>query len=245
LRVELRGQVAVVTGGAVRIGRALALALAGEGVNLCLHYGSSRAAADETAAEIRARGVDVTTVQADLSRPGEAAGRIVAHAVQHFGRVDILVNSAAIFEPGMLADTTEEQFDRHFAVNLKAPLCLCREFAATRTAGARGHIVNVADWRGVRPIPGHLAYTLTKSALVTLTKTLAQELAPEVQVNAIAPGAILPPPHEGEAYLQRLAQQIPLRRSGTPDDVAAAAIFLLRSDFVTGEVVHVTGGEDL
>ncbi len=243
--MELRGKVAIVTGGAVRIGRALSLALAREGIGVCLHYGSSRDAADQTLAEIRALGVDATAVQADLLQARGAAESVVRHAVEHFGRLDILVNSAAIFEPGSLNETTEEQWERHFAINLKAPMFLCREFASWRTAGERGHILNIADWRGERPVPGHLAYTLTKSGIVTLTRILAQELAPDVQVNAIAPGAILPPPGKEDDHLARLARSIPLRRTGSTEELTAAALFLLRSDFLTGEVVHVTGGEHL
>lgn len=241
----LTGTSAIVTGGAVRIGRALALRLAGEGVNVCLHYGRSATEAEATAAAIAAAGVRVTCVQADLSDPLPAARRIVEHAVRTFGRVDVLLNNAAIFEPQTLATLDDAAWDRHFDVNLKAPAFLCREFAAQLPADDRGHIVNIADWRATRPRPGHLAYSLTKCGLVCLTEILAQELAPRIQVNAIAPGAILPPPGRDDAYLQRLARDIPLRRTGSPDDVADALVFLLKSEFITGEVLHVTGGEGL
>lgn len=243
--VELRGKTAIVTGGAVRVGRALALALAGEGVNLCLHYGSSRESAEKTAAEIRGLGVKAALVQADLSRSAAAAKTIVDAASAQFGHADILLNSAAIFESGSLAETSEDSWERHFAINLKAPVFLCREFASRIAAGHRGHIISIADWRATRPQPGHLAYTLTKSGIVTMTKILAQELAPEIQVNAVAPGAILPPPGKDDAHLDRIAAQIPLKRPGSPEAIADAVRFLLRSDFVTGEVLHVTGGEEL
>jgi len=170
--------------------------------------------------------------------------------------VDILVNSAAIFEPGKWDDTTEANWDRHFAINLKSPFFLSQTFARVaghpRVAGqshwpsARaGHIVNIADWRGVRPGTGHVAYTLTKAALIAMTKSLALALAPNIQVNAIAPGMILPPPGKDQSYLQRQAGQIPAQRVGSPQEIAKALLFLLRSDFVTGELVFVTGGQHL
>jgi pteridine reductase len=130
-------------------------------------------------------------------------------------------------------------------VNLKAPAFLCREFAARHQAGQPAAIVNIADWRGLRPVPGHFSYTLTKAGLVALTQLLALELAPDIRVNAVAPGAILPPPGAGSDVLQRLAQQVPLKRHGGPADITEAILYLLRADFVTGEVLCVTGGEHL
>jgi len=234
-----------VTGGAVRIGRAISLALADAGAAIVVHSSHSDAQARETVEEIVSRGGRAAAVSADFSDPVPAARTVMQAAIDRFGRVDVLVNSAAVFAPGTLASMSEADWDRHFAINLKAPCFLCREFAARRTPGESANIVNIVDWRGLRPAPGHLAYTLTKSALVALTEILAQELAPEIRVNAVAPGAILPPAGAGQDYLRRLAQQVPLRRSGSVDDVTSAVLFLLRSDFITGEVLRVTGGEDL
>jgi pteridine reductase len=255
--MELDGKVAIVTGGAVRLGRALALALAEQGARLVIHYGSSAGPAQETVTEIKAMGSDALAVQADFSQSGQAPS-IVERAVAHFGQVDILVNSAAIFEPGKWHDTTEANWDRHFAINLKSPFFLSQAFAQhvgperARVAGqshwpsARtGHIVNIADWRGVRPGIGHVAYTLTKAALIAMTKSLALALAPNIQVNAIAPGMILPPPGKDQSYLERQAGQIPAQRVGSPQEIAKALLFLLRSDFVTGELIFVTGGQHL
>ena len=163
----------------------------------------------------------------------------------NFGQVDILVNSAAIFEAGNWDDTTEANWDRHFAVNLKSPFFLSQAFAKHVGRERPGHIVNIADWRGVRPGTGHMAYTLTKAALIAMTKSLALALAPNIQVNAIAPGLILPPPDKDESYLQRRAGRIPVRRTGSPDEIAKTLIFLLQSDVVTGELIFVTGGEHL
>jgi len=242
--MELNGKVAIVTGGAVRLGKALALALAKQGARLVIHYGSSAGPAQETVTEIKAMGSDALAIQADLSQSGEAPS-IVERAVAHFGQVDILVNSAAIFEPGNWDDTTEANWDQHFAINLKSPFFLSQAFAKHVGREQAGHIVNIADWRGVRPGTGHVAYTLTKAALIAMTKSLALALAPNIQVNAIAPGMILPPPGEDQSYLERKAGKIPAQRVGSPQEIAKALLFLLRSDFVTGELIFVTGGQHL
>lgn len=242
--MELHGKAAIVTGGAVRLGGALALALGAEGVRVGVHYGSSAGPAEAVVGQIKAMGSDAVAIQADLSRPAEA-GSIVERATAHFGRVDILVNSAAIFEPGNWDDTTEANWDRHFAINLKSPFFLSQAFAAQVGSERTGHIINIADWRGARPGADHLAYTLTKAAIIAMTRSLALALAPNIQVNAIAPGLILPPPGQDQAYLERKASQVPARRVGSPQEIARAMVFLLRSDFVTGDLVFVTGGEHL
>ena len=242
--MELNGKVAIVTGGAVRLGKALALALAEHSVRLAIHYGSSAGPAQGTVAELKAMGSDALAIQADLSQSGQAPS-IVERAVAHFGQVDILVNSAAIFEPGNWDDTTEANWDRHFAINLKSPFFLSQAFAAHVGPERAGHIVNIADWRGVRPGTDHVAYTLTKAALIAMTKSLALAQAPHNQVHAIAPGMILPPPGEDQSYLERKAGKIPVQRVGSPEEIAKALVFLLRSDFVTGDLIFVTGGEHL
>ena len=242
--MELDGKVAIVTGGAVRLGKALALALAEHGARLVIHYGSSAGPAQETVTEIKAMGSEALAIQADLSQSGQAAS-IVERAVAHFGQVDILVNSAAIFEPGNWDDTTEANWDRHFAINLKSPFFLSQAFAKHVGREGAGHIVNITDWRGVRPGTGHVAYTLTKAGLIAMTKSLALALAPNIQVNAIAPGMILPPPGEDQSYLERKAGKIPAQRVGSPEGIAKTLLFLLRSDFVTGELIFVTGGQHL
>lgn len=241
----LRGRTAIVTGGAVRVGRALAERLAQAGMHVCIQFLSSRNEADETVAKLQSAGVRATSVQADFRNAPHAAERVVEHAVSSLGGVDVLVNSAAIFEPGTLSDTDLENWDRHLDINLKAPALLCREFAKRLTPEQTGHIVNLVDWRGLRPGVGHLAYTVSKSGLASLTRVLAQELAPRIQVNAIAPGAVLPAPGDSPERFAAIGQQTPLRRTGQPDDVADALIYLLRSDFVTGEILHVTGGQQL
>jgi len=242
--MKLAGRVAIVTGGAVRLGKALVLALAEQGVRVIVHYAHSAGPAQETVSTVERLGSEAVAVQADLSQFGAAQG-VIRQAVDAFGQVDILVNSAAIFEPGRWDDTTEANWDRHFAINLKSPFFLSQAFGQQLDEGQRGHIVNIADWRAVRPGADHVAYTLTKAGLVAMTKSLALALAPQIQVNAIAPGLILPPPDADESFVERKAAHIPVRRPGSPDEVARTLLFLLRSDFVTGEMVFVTGGEHL
>ena len=245
--MELQNQVAVVTGGAVRIGRETSLALSRTGMRVCLHYGSSAEDAERTAAEIRSAGGEVAVVQADLSDPATAANAVVSAAIDAFGQVDVLINNASIFESERLDELTIESWERHQRINLAAPAFLCKEVAKAITTrqGAEGAIINIVDWRALRPQPGHLSYTLSKAGLVCLTQLLAQELAPSVRVNAIAPGAILPPPDAGPDYEPRMKSLIPLERLGHPRDVAEAVLYLLRSDFITGETIHLTGGQQL
>ena len=242
--MQLSGKVAVVTGGAVRLGRALALALAEEGALLTIHYNSSTGPALAMVQQLKESGTEALAVQADLSEAARASA-IIDTTVAHFGQVDILVNSAAVFGPGGWADTTEATWDRHFAINLKAPFFLSQAFATHIGRSRPGHVINIADWRGARPGTDHVAYTLAKSGLIAMTKSLAQALAPNIQVNAIAPGLILPPPGADQARLEDVARGIPARRVGSPQDVAKAMVYLLESDFVTGDLVFVTGGQHL
>lgn len=249
--MDLRGRVGLVTGGAVRLGKAIALGLARAGAEVAITYSSSADAAEETVSEIRALGQRALAVQADFSGDFRSDA-LVTKVVGELGRLDVLVNSAAIFEPGNWDDTTEDSWDRHFAINLKAPFFLSQAFGryikgpeAEGETGRHAHIVNIADWRAVRPGTDHVAYTLAKSGLVTMTQSLALALAPEIQVNAVAPGIILPPPGAGAAFIERKAALIPARRVGSPAEVVKAVLYLLDSDFVTGDMIYVTGGEHL
>lgn len=242
---SLRGKVALVTGGAVRVGRAIALALADAGCDLFIHYGRSQGPAEQTRADAEARGVRAAIYSANLA-DAAAAQSVLPAAVQELGRVDVLVNSAAVFLEGGLADTSLEAWDKQFAINLRAPFLLSRALAQQTPVEGTAQIVNVTDARVFRPGADHFAYRLTKSALVTMTETLALDLAPRIRVNAVALGAILPPPGEDEAYLQALAEeQVPLRRAGSADIVAANVLHLLRQDFVTGVTLKLDGGQFL
>lgn len=243
--MKLENRVVLVTGGAVRLGRAIALGLAEAGADIAITYNSSEGPSRLVAAEIRDLGREAAVIQADFSRSQDMS-RLVDEIVAHYGHLDVLINNAAIFEPGRWNSTDEENWDRHFDINLKAPFFLTQAFArAAKDHGYRGHIVNIADWRGVRPGADHVAYTLTKVALVGLTKSMALALAPEVQVNAIAPGLILPPPGADDDFLARKALEIPLGRHGSAEEIVRTVRYLVGSDFVTGELIYVTGGEHL
>lgn len=241
--MELNGKVAVITGAAVRIGRSMALALASAGVDICIHYRSSKQAAEQTCSEIKALGRNAVAISADLLDSHQAAESIITDTIAALGRVDILINSASVFENKNLRTSSEEDWDSHLDINLKAPYFLCQMFAKSLQEGHSGHIINLVDWRALRAGIEHLPYRISKAGLVTLTECLALELAPEIQVNAIAPGAILPPPDRDAAYLEKRAAKIPLKRVGSPQDICDALLYLLRSDFVTGEVLSVSGGE--
>jgi NAD(P)-dependent dehydrogenase (short-subunit alcohol dehydrogenase family) len=223
----------------------MAMALAEAGANVAVHYNSSEGPAKEVAAEIQKLGRRTMLVQADLSDPLAAATQIFKKANEELGAIDVLINSAAIFEQSDLLSTTEDQWDRHHTINLKAPFFVSQAFVRQLPDEGKGHIINIVDWRGTRPPADYIAYTPTKVALVGLTESLAQSLAPRVQVNAIAPGAILPGPTETEEHFEARRHEIPMRRIGEPSFISDAMLYLLRSDFVTGQVIHVTGGEGL
>ena len=245
MAVRLAGKNALVTGAGVRLGRALARALADCGAGVCVHYCHSAAQAEQTVVQIRKQGGRAEAVQADLQQGQSASHSLIASAKERLGSVDVLVNSAAIFEPSLLDSIDESSFDRHMQLNLKAPLFLSQAFLKQLAPDRQGQIVNIVDWRALKPPTGHLSYTISKAGLVALTKLLARELAPRVRVNAIAPGAILPPAGAGPDYERRIVERIPLGRMGRVEEIAVALLYLLENDFVTGEVLCVTGGEEL
>jgi pteridine reductase len=242
--MQLRGKVALVTGGAVRLGRAITLSLAEQGAHLVIHYHSSDNAAHQLVDQLVAKGTEALLLQADLGQPGQPEW-IIDHALGCFGQLDILINNAALFESGNWDSTTESSWDQHFAVNLKAPFFLSQALARHVGERGRAHIISIADWRGVRPGADHVAYTLTKAALIALTKSLALALAPRIQVNAVAPGIILPPPSTPASVVERWQRRIPAQEIGSPSEISEAVIYLLHSDYVTGELLYVTGGEHL
>lgn len=241
--MELPGTCALVTGGARRVGAAIALGLAEAGCDLVLHYGSSYAEAAQTAAAAEARGVRVTTVGADLADPDSA--RRVVEAAGELAPVRVLVNSAAVFPDDDLAGITPAGWDRTLAVNLRAPAFLIQAFAAALPEGLEGAVVNVTDWRTARPYRDHFSYTVAKGGLDTLTRAAAEALVPRIRVNAVALGAILPPPGQGSDYLKALAREIPAGRPGGTDPVVAAVLALLANPFITGEILRVDGGAHL
>lgn len=245
------------TGAGRRLGRAIALALGRAGCDVAVHYRSSRAAAEATVAELRALGRDAEALGADLTKPADIDA-LFADLASRFGGLDILVNSAASFERAALADIGWEDWDRVLAINARAPLlCLQRSlplFAARarrpgRQDGARAPaaVINLGDLSGQTPWRGYAHHGASKAALLHLTRCAARELAPEVRVNALVPGPILPPPgeEEGDPAWEARGQRLPLGRTGRPEEVADAVLFLARCEFVTGVALLVDGGEHL
>ena len=239
--MKLSGRTALVTGAARRIGRAISLALAERGVNLVLHARNSVNEAEALAGEVRALGVRAWIVAADLAGARQVDS-LFARALEAAGHVDFLINNASIFEPATLAGFSFEELAENVQVNAFAPLQLARAFAAQGRAGA---VVNILDTRVTVYDREHIPYHLSKRMLLSLTSMMALEYAPGVRVNAVAPGLILPPAGEDRSYLERLASSNPLKRIGSTEDVTRAVLFLLESDFVTGEVVFVDGGYHL
>jgi NAD(P)-dependent dehydrogenase (short-subunit alcohol dehydrogenase family) len=241
---DLSGKTVLVTGAARRVGRALALSLARAGADVIIHYGSSGDEAESARAEIEALGRRAFLLQADLADPSQAAG-LVARATECAKRAGLfaLVNSAAIFEPLDWDQTTLEDWNRHLTVNLTAPFLLSQAFARALAAGEAGRIVNILDWRALRPGADHLPYTISKSALAALTRSLAVALAPRITVNGLALGAVLPPSDGGGADV---LADVPARRWAELDEVGQALVFLLAGPaYVTGEILHVDGGRHL
>jgi len=243
--MELSGKTAIVTGGAIRIGREICRRLAREGMNICLQFRSSEEEARAAVAGFQAMGIKATAVQADFSSPIEAARTVINSAMEAHGEISLLVNNASIFETGSVLGTTETDWDRQHTINHKAPFFLTQEFIRRRKSELEGAVVNIVDWRGTHPVPGHLAYTLSKAGLVAQTKILAQELGPLVRVNAIAPGPMLRPESESREAFTARGQLNPLKRIGTATDIADAVHFAATAPFLTGEIIHVTGGEQL
>jgi pteridine reductase len=237
----LEGRVALVTGAGRRLGRALARALAGRGMALGLHYHTSSEGAEELRDTIRREGGRASCFPGDLRDPAVARG-LADRVVAEFGQLDVLVNSAAVMHHLTFEETTPQQWDDILNLNLRSAF-FCTQGAAKPLRRAGGKVVNLADLAGLEPWPGFAAHSISKAGVVMLTRVLARSLAPEVTVNAIAPGAVLVPEDYGAEERERLARAAPLGRLGSPDDVVAALLYLLEGgDFVTGEVLVVDGG---
>ena len=239
---SLKGKVALITGASKRIGRALAIALAEEGVNIIAH--DHRALETETikvCGEVEDCGAKSWKVIADLEKP-EDYEPLLARALQTAGSLDILINNASIFSPGTLMDIGYSDLIHHLHVNAWTPFVLSREFARLVR---RGTIINILDTKIAGYDREHAAYILSKHMLSIITRMCAMEFAPAVRVNAVAPGLILPPAGKDESYLDRLAEKVPLRKHGGPADIAEAVIYLIKSDFVTGQTIYVDGGRHL
>jgi NAD(P)-dependent dehydrogenase (short-subunit alcohol dehydrogenase family) len=235
---------ALVTGAGKRIGRAIALGLAAEGWAVAVHYGASKKEADAVVSEIAARGGKAVALPADLAREDQVAP-LVGKAEAALGPLGCLVNCASIFENELALDVTRDSWDRHFAINLRAPFVLCQEFARRLPSDRTGCIVNILDERVWSLTPYFFSYTLSKSALWTMTQTLAMALAPRIRVNGIGPGPALPSPRQTDAQFQRQAGLMPLGRGTTPAEIADAVKFILAAPALTGQMIALDGGQHL
>lgn len=237
--------VALITGAARRIGATIARRLHAAGYDTALHCRRSRAELDALIIELeRLRGASTLALQADLADVAQLAP-IVNATIDRFGRLDALVNNASAFYPTPVADATPAQWDELFGANARAPFFLAQA-AAPHLDRRAGAIVNIVDIYAEQPLASHPIYSMSKAALAAMTKALARDLAPDIRVNGVAPGAILwPDAGKSEAAQQSLIEQTPLKRTGSPDDIASAVLWLLEAPFVTGEIVRVDGGRHL
>jgi NAD(P)-dependent dehydrogenase (short-subunit alcohol dehydrogenase family) len=235
---------ALVTGGAVRLGRAIALALAGAGFDVAIHCNANRAAAEATAAEARALGVRAAVLQADLMQEAQTAA-LLAAAAESVGPLGVLVNNASTFERDEWHDATRESWDLHLEPNLRAPFVLAQDFARALPAGNEGVVLNMLDMRVWSLTPHFVSYTVSKAGLWALTQSLALALAPRIRVVGIGPGPALPNARQTQAQFDRQAAGTPLARGTTPEEVAAAALMLLALPSVTGQMLALDGGQHL
>ncbi len=232
----------LITGAARRIGRSLARACALAGANIVLHYHDSKSDILEVQSEILDMGRSATLVRADLQDPSDVSDMV--QPAMALGPLYALVNNAAIFQPLALEQTTLEDWNRHIAINLTAPFLLSKAFASQVPPDGSGRIVNILDWRALRPGPDHFPYTITKAALASMTQALAAALAPRITVNGLALGAILAP-SEGAAS-PHILDTIPAARWGELPEVEQSLLFLLSGPaYITGEIIHVDGGRHL
>jgi NAD(P)-dependent dehydrogenase (short-subunit alcohol dehydrogenase family) len=240
--VKIRGKGVLVTGAAKRVGRAIALELARHGADVVINYHQSREAAEQTVHEIEALGARAFAIQADIANTSEA-GSLVRQAAEVLGRLDVLINNASVFFPTPLESLTEADWDMNLDVNLKGTF-FCSKFAAeVMLKHGGGKIINIADGAGFRPYMNYIPYCISKAGVIALTEVLARTLAPTIQVNAVAPGPVLLSEEYDEAEKQKIIQGTPLKRIGSPEDVAQAVVFLIEgSDFITGHTLVVDGG---
>lgn len=240
----MTGRSVLVTGGARRIGRAIALTLAAHGWDVAVHYGGSRDDAEALVAEISRRERRAVALAADLTREAEVTG-LIPRAAEAIGPLALLVNNASQFERDDALTVTRASWDRHLETNLRAPFVLMQEFARQLPAEADGSIVNILDERVWNLTPYFVSYTVSKTALWTLTQTMALALAPRIRVNGIGPGPTLPSPRQSDEQFRRQVGLLPLQRGTTPDEIARAVTFILESPAMTGQMIALDGGQHL
>ena len=243
--MSLEGRVALVTGAARRVGRAIALELASGGCDLALHYHRSKDAAARLAGQIEGLGRRACLIPGNLAEP-VCWPRIVSTCVGSLGHLDVLVNNAAVFDSMRLREFDAPAWERTMRINLTAVAGMCHHAAGPLRAGGGGCIVNLCDVAADRPFREHLAYSCSKAGVAALTEALAVELAPEVRVNAVSPGIAVFPEAYDQATRSRLIGAVPLKRAGTPEDVAKAVRYLVAdAPYVTGQIVRVDGGRSV
>ncbi len=237
-------QLALITGGATRIGKAIALCLAKNGYAVAIHYNHSASEAADTVASIKRAGGRAECFRASLTNPAELL-TLVEQAGTAMGPLSCLINNAAHFADDRLTSLTEESWRTHMAVNLDAPIFLAQAFTAQLPAGEAGNIVNIIDQRVLRPNPQLFSYTLSKSALWAATKTMAQALAPRIRVNAIGPGPALGNLYQSEEDFQTECRAMPLGHGTTPEEIAGTVLFILQTASMTGQMIALDGGQHL
>jgi len=240
----LEGQVALVTGGGRRIGRAIALALGRSGASVIVNYNQSKAGALATAREIEQMGAQAVALRADISRPAQVQAMFRAIR-KRFNRLDVLVNNAAVFFEGTLEKLTEKDWDRILGINLKGTFFCAQAAARIMQRQRRGRIINISSLGGLQAWPGHMHYCASKAAVIMLTRCLAKTLAPYIQVNSVAPGTILFPGDRPER-IEKERRSTLLQRPGRPEDIAETVLFLAtQGEFITGQVFVVDGGKSV
>jgi NAD(P)-dependent dehydrogenase (short-subunit alcohol dehydrogenase family) len=235
---------ALVTGGARRLGRATALALAGAGFDVAVHFATSKAEAEATVAEIVALGRRAVALPGDLAIEAEVATLLPA-ATAALGPVGVLVNNASVFERDEALDATRESWDRHMEPNLRAPFVLTQAFARALPETATGVVINLLDQRVWSPTPHFTSYSLSKAGLWWLTQSLALALAPRIRVNAIGPGPAMPSPRQSQAQFDRQCASVPLGHGTSADEVGRAALAILALPAMTGQMIALDGGQHL
>jgi len=239
--VLLEGRTALVTGAGTRIGQAIAIGLARAGCDIAVHYNGSKSGADQTAAAVKQAGHRAEVLQADLT-DAKAASGLAGRTVHLFQRLDVVINSAAIMVRQLVEEVTPESWDATLDLNLRA-MFFVSQGAIPHLRRAKGKIVNLADIAGMEPWPAYVTHCVSKAGVIMLTKALARALAPDIAVNAVAPGAVLLPDSWDAAMGEHMIETTPLRRLGEPSDVVAAVKFLLAdTDYVTGTVLVIDGG---
>jgi len=243
--VKIQGKVILVTGGAVRIGKAISKMLASKGARLAIHYNHSEKEAESLAESLQNDSNQIKTFQADLNKT-EQTQKLVSEVEEKLGSIDVLINNAALFKKSPLLEVSEADWDNHLNINLKAPFFLSQAVSKKMLGKKEGKIINIADLSFRRPYLKYIPYSISKAGLIALTQSLAKELAPHIQVNAIALGAIKAPVDYSEEEKEKRADKTLLKRWGDPQDVANAICFLIEgADYASGSTLTLDGGSHL